>query len=89
MNNDHIMAWVGNGISAGAILSTFMGWTPSVAAVVALIWYLIQIFESDTMRKWRARRRLRKLTRLRAEILRLEALPPLEDTPPLLPRDEP
>jgi hypothetical protein len=73
MSGDHFLAWVGNSISIGAIISTLLGWTPSIAAVVALIWYLIQIFESATLRNWFAKRRLHRLTRLRAEVLMLEA----------------
>ena len=37
---------LGHLFSAGAIIGTFSGWLPGVAAVVALVWYVIQIYES-------------------------------------------
>jgi hypothetical protein len=69
---DHIAWWVANGISAGTVISTFLGWTPSVAAMVALVWYSIQIKESHTFRTWRNSRKHRLVKRLRAKIAELE-----------------
>lgn len=79
---DHTASsWAGNVISAGAIITSFMGWVPGIAAIVALVWYLIQISESQTVQRWFAARRQRKLASLRAKLLKLEgsvlrALPP-------------
>jgi sterol desaturase/sphingolipid hydroxylase (fatty acid hydroxylase superfamily) len=39
-------------ISAGAILGSFMGLLPPVAALAATIWYAVQIWESHTVQKW-------------------------------------
>jgi hypothetical protein len=69
---DHIALWVANGISTGAIISTFLGWTPSVAALVALVWYCIQIKESHTFQTWRNSRKHRLVNRLRAKLAKLE-----------------
>ena len=65
--------WLGNIISAGAILSTILGWAPAIAAVVALVWYVIQISESETVRRWRAARLHRRIVRLKATLLSLQA----------------
>jgi hypothetical protein len=76
-----INQWVGNAFSIGAIAATFMGWVPGVAALVALIWYSIQIFESATVQRWLANRRARRIAHLKAQVLLLEArnrMPPLD-----------
>lgn len=50
----------GDAISAGAIVGAFLGWLPSVAAFVAIMWYFIQIYESKTFQTWVRRRRMKK-----------------------------
>ena len=64
--------WVGNVLSLGAIVGTVMGWLPAVAAVVALIWYVIQIVESKTFQRWYSRRRARKIKRLQEQVKMLQ-----------------
>lgn len=76
MNMDHFNAWIGNALSLSAIAGTLLGYFPAIAAVVALIWYLIQISESDTVQRYLMNRRRRKLARLKARLLLLEAKPP-------------
>lgn len=78
MNSDHSFSqWLGNAVSGGALVATWIGWLPTimtmVASSVALIWYLIQIHESETVQRWIATRRLRKLARMKAQVLLLEA----------------
>lgn len=73
MNPEHLNQWLGNTIAVGAVISTIMGWAPAVAAVVALIWYLIQIYESPTVQRWLATRRTRKIARMKAQVLLMEA----------------
>lgn len=65
--------WLAHGLSGAAILGTIVGWLPPLAAGIALIWYCIQIGESKTVRGYLARRRARKLAKLHAAILKLEA----------------
>lgn len=65
--------WAGNLISAAAIISTFLGWAPAVAALVGGIWYLIKIYESATVQRWVHARRARKIARLKARVILLEA----------------
>jgi hypothetical protein len=54
---DHVFA---HSASAAAILSSMMGWLPPLCAIVGLIWYLLQIWESQTVQglvaAWRIRR---------------------------------
>lgn len=74
MTSDNgITTWASNIVSTGAIAATILGYVPSIAAIVALAWYLIQIFESATVQRWLAGRRLRKLARLKARVIMLEA----------------
>ena len=37
--------------AAGAVIATLVGWLPTIAAVLAIFWYLIQIWESKTRRE--------------------------------------
>ena len=69
-----ILAWIGNGASVAAVFSTLIGWLPPVAAVIAFIWYCIQIYESKTIQRHLEARRVRKIAALRAQIIKLEAL---------------
>ena len=73
-----INQWVGNIVSVGAIVGAFLGWIPYIGALVALCWYLIQIYESQTLQRWLANRRARKIAHLKSRILELEARTLLE-----------
>lgn len=72
----------GDIISAGAVIGTFLGYLPLMAAFLAMLWYVIQIWESRTVQDWwRNRqevRKAKKLVRLRAEekvlVAKIEAL---------------
>lgn len=39
-------------VSALAILGTLSGMLPPLAALGALTWYVIQVYESDTVQSW-------------------------------------
>jgi hypothetical protein len=65
--------WLGNGTAAAAIVGTLLGWAPAIAAVIAGGWYLLQMYESKTVQAWVRDRRVRKLARLKAEAIMLEA----------------
>lgn len=41
--------------AAGAVIGTLAGYLPTAAAVLAIVWYCIQIWESKTVRKWTGR----------------------------------
>lgn len=70
---DHVLSWFGNSASIGAVVSTIFGWLPPAAALIALIWYVIQIYESATVQKWIRTRRTRKIARMKAQVLLMEA----------------
>ena len=77
-----VVAMTGDAISAGAIVAVLLGYLTPVAAFVALVWYLIQIWESRTIQHWRQNRQMvrkaRRIARLRAKekviSVQLEAL---------------
>lgn len=74
MESQHTLAyWFAGAISTGTVVAAIAGAVPWVAGFAALIWYLIQISESATVQRWRANRRTRKLARLKAQVLMLEA----------------
>ncbi len=54
---------VADAISAGAIIGAFVNLLPPLGALAALIWYLVQLYESKTVQGWLQRRRRRKLYR--------------------------
>jgi hypothetical protein len=62
---------VGHFFATGGIVGSIFSIFPFIAAFVAFIWYLIQIYESRTFQHWRAnflmRRRAKKLARLHAK----------------------
>lgn len=61
----------GDVVAGGAIVSTLLGYLPAAAAILGVVWYAIQIWESKTVQEWRARRTKRhkelKIIRLRAK----------------------
>lgn len=74
MESHHTLAyWFGSAVSASTVIAAIMGFAPAVAALVGLIYYLIQIYESATVQRWRANRRTHKLAHLKAQVLLLEA----------------
>lgn len=73
MDQHSVSQWVGNGFSVLAIVGGFLGWAPAIGALVAAIWYSIQIYESATVQRWVANRRVRKIARLKARVIMMEA----------------
>lgn len=78
----HPMGLTGDVLGAGAVVGSFLGYLPPAAAFLALIWYVIQIWESRTVQHWwRNRQEVKKakrLVRLRAKekvlVAKIEAL---------------
>src|ERR1035437_4407684 len=64
--------WLSNIVAAGAIIASYAGIVPGVAAFVALICYTIQIWESNTVTDWRKRRLRHRLERIHQTAARLE-----------------
>lgn len=83
-NTNPITTWFSNLLGGGVVTATLVGMAPAAAAVIAILWYLIQIYESRTVQRWLSQHRVRKLARLKARVIMLEAqghppLPDLED----------
>lgn len=51
--------------SAFAIVGTFIGLLPSIAAGVAILWYAVQVYESHTVQQYIKKRRRKKSLRRR------------------------
>lgn len=81
MNDHPYSTWLMNAIGTGTIFATIMGYVPSIGAGVAAVYYVVQIIESATVQRWLAGRRIRKLARLKARVVMLEA----QDRAALLP----
>ena len=76
--------------AVATILGTVLGWVPPIAAVLAMIWYSIEIYESKSFQRILADRRARRVIRLRARILQLEQLSSSTPSPhPTPPPDRP
>jgi hypothetical protein len=74
-NDNTLTYWLGNLTSAGAVVSALIGFLPALAAAIALVWYIIQIYESDTVKTWRVKRKIQRIARLKARLLMLESKP--------------
>ncbi len=64
----HSAGWALHPIAASAIIGSLWGIFPIVAAVVAFIYYCLQIYESKTLVDWRVRRRRRRVAKLREKL---------------------
>lgn len=73
-NENPIVSWIGNGVSVGMIISSIVGWLPAAAALIGVIWYSIQIYESKTVQNWLENKLKRRLMYLHAEASRLELI---------------
>jgi len=73
MDHASVNQWLGNVFSAGAIIASVIGLIPVIAAFVGLIYYLIQIYETKTVQRWVHARRSRKIARLKARVMMMEA----------------
>lgn len=57
--DEHVNAILkaGDTISAMAVLTTLAGFMPPVAALFAMGWYAVQIYESKTVQAWIAKKK--------------------------------
>lgn len=51
MQND-LPRLAGDVTATGVAIGSILGYLPAVAAVVSIVWFGIQIFESKTMQYW-------------------------------------
>ena len=56
-NNQQTMLHTADTISLAAIIGALAGLLPPLAALFAILWYCIQIYESKTYQCWRVKRR--------------------------------
>jgi len=49
---EHIKASIDYTVAPGAILASYWGHLPEIAAVTALLWYMIRIWETCTVKGW-------------------------------------
>lgn len=49
-------------ISAGAIVTSLMGWLPPIAAILGIVWYVLQIYGWFEKRYTRAKTQRRRAT---------------------------
>lgn len=71
-SHNTVLNWFGNIASVGAVVTSMLGYIPAIGAGVAIVWYSIQIYESDTMKRYRQDRLRRKLIRLHQQATELE-----------------
>lgn len=74
--------WMGHTFSLGALAGAFTGILPAIAAVVAFMWYALQIYESPTVQKWLTERRTRQIRRLKKKLSLLMEDASLPSVPP-------
>lgn len=44
-------------LSIGAAVATFFSWLPDIAALLSVIWLILRIWESETVKGWTGRER--------------------------------
>lgn len=64
--DNRVVTHTADGISAAAIVGAAMGYLPAFAALAAIIWYCVQIWESKSVQKWVRLRRLQGIRKRRA-----------------------
>lgn len=69
MQNWDASQWLGNTLSFFGMLGSLLGILPALAGGAACVYYCIQIYESETVKRtvlrWRARRLQKRITTLR------------------------
>lgn len=68
MTHGRSIVYTVDAASAGAIVASFFGYLPSIAALAALVWYIVQICESRPVRRWRRLSRWKRIRRRRAAL---------------------
>ncbi len=48
---DNTHAYILDTTAAVTVLGTWMGYLPTLAALLAILWYLVQLLESQTVKK--------------------------------------
>lgn len=72
MDNWEGLSWIGHSLSVGAIVGALVGVITPVATLIALVWYSVQLWESNTVQNMLQRRRQRKILALKMRLQELE-----------------
>ncbi len=72
MNEYWAFSVAGHTLAVWSIVASFTSWFPPAAAFIALVFYIIQIYESKTFQGALENRRKRKVERLRKKLKELE-----------------
>lgn len=75
-------SWTGHIVSLFAIGGSFFGLIPALAAILAVIWYSLEIYDNRTVRVWRANWRIRQIGKLKAKLAKLETVRSIPSDPP-------
>lgn len=75
MSEGPTMNRVADLISFGAIVGTFAHMLPTLAALIAVVWYCIEILESKTVMRWRRAHRHKRIRHRRNRRLAEKFLP--------------
>src|ERR1039458_3714953 len=74
MGDFNWVAWLGHIMSPLTVVGVMLGWFPVFAVVLAVLWYLVQLYESRFVQTRLGVRRVRKMAKLKIEMAKLEAL---------------
>ncbi len=72
MNEYWAFSVAGHTLAVWSIVASFTSWFPSTAALIALVFYVIQIYESKTFQGALENRRRRKIAKLRKKLEELD-----------------
>ena len=50
--------------AVGTVAATIVGWLPSIAGLLSVVWFCIQIYESRSFQGWLSRSKDRRISRL-------------------------
>jgi hypothetical protein len=53
--SEHVVRHATDAVAAGAIVTSLVGWLPPVAALLGIVWYILQIY-SWIENRWRKRK---------------------------------
>lgn len=68
MSSNPVLNYAADGVAAGTLVMTLIGVLPGIAALLAGIWYIVQIYESKTVQAWMERRRIARRARKLADL---------------------
>jgi hypothetical protein len=83
------ITWVWHSLAGSAVVGSLAGFLPPLAAVMAVIWYAIQIHESKSVRNWLHRRREKRIVAIQSKLASLQLQQKLYPLTPIDPPEQP